>query len=126
MKITTEKNFYKTMLAIALPIGIQNLITFTVSMSDTLMLGSLGEVQLSASSIGNNLFFILTVPMFGLGGGASVMASQYYGKKDMKSIHKIISIMYRLCILITMIFVGIAIFIPKQFFIYSISLYSFN
>lgn len=115
MKITTEKNFYKTMLAIALPIGIQNLITFTVSMSDTLMLGSLGEVQLSASSIGNNLFFILTVLMFGLGGGASVMASQYYGKKDMKSIHKIISIMYRLCILITMIFVGIAIFIPKQF-----------
>ena len=85
MKITTEKNFYKTMLAIALPIGIQNLITFTVSMSDTLMLGSLGEVQLSASSIGNNLFFILTVLMFGLGGGASVMASQYYGKKDMKS-----------------------------------------
>ncbi len=115
MKITTEKKFYKTMLAIALPIGIQNLITFAVSMSDTLMLGSLGEVQLSASSIGNNLFFILTVLMFGLGGGASVMASQYYGKKDMKSIHKIISIMYRLCILITLIFVGIAIFIPKQF-----------
>ena len=87
MKITTDKNFYKTMLSIAIPIGIQNLITFTVSMSDTLMLGSLGEVQLSASSIGNNLFFILTVLMFGLGGGASVMASQYYGKKDMKSIH---------------------------------------
>ena len=115
MKITTDKNFYKTMLSIAIPIGIQNLITFTVSMSDTLMLGSLGEVQLSASSIGNNLFFILTVLMFGLGGGASVMASQYYGKKDMKSIHKIISIMYRICILITFVFIGIAIFIPKQF-----------
>lgn len=115
MRITTEKKFYKTMLAIALPIGIQNLITFTVSMSDTLMLGSLGEVQLSASSIGNNLFFILTVLMFGLGGGASVMTSQYYGKKDINSIHKIISIMYRVCIVITLIFVSIALFIPKQF-----------
>ncbi|MGL5313734.1 MAG: MATE family efflux transporter [Peptostreptococcaceae bacterium] len=115
MRITTEKSFYKTMFAIALPIGIQNLITFTVSMADTLMLGSLGEVQLSASSIGNNLFFILMVLMFGLGGGASVMTSQYYGKKDMDSIHKIISIMYRVCIVITLVFVSIALFIPKQF-----------
>jgi len=115
MLITKDKNFYKTMLSIALPIGIQNLITFAVSMADTIMLGSLGEVQLSASSIGNNLFFIFTVLMFGLGGGASVMASQYYGKKDTKSIHKIISIMYRICIAITIIFVGIAVFMPKQF-----------
>ncbi|MGL5346589.1 MAG: MATE family efflux transporter [Peptostreptococcaceae bacterium] len=115
MWITKDRSFYKTMLAIALPIGIQNLITFTVSMADTLMLGSLGEVQLSASSIGNNLFFILTVLMFGLGGGASVMTSQYYGKKDIKSIHRIISIMYRVCFVITMIFIGIAVFIPRQF-----------
>ena len=115
MWITKDRSFYKTMLAIALPIGIQNLITFTVSMADTLMLGSLGEVQLSASSIGNNLFFILTVLMFGLGGGASVMTSQYYGKKDIKSIHRIISIMYRVCFVITMLFIGIAVFIPRQF-----------
>ena len=115
MLITKDRNFYKTMLAIALPIGIQNLITFAVSMADTIMLGSLGEVQLSASSIGNNLFFIFTVLMFGLGGGASVMASQYYGKKDTKSIHKIISIMYRICLAITVVFVCIAVFLPKQF-----------
>ena len=115
MLITKDRNFYKTMLSIALPIGIQNLITFAVSMADTIMLGSLGEVQLSASSIGNNLFFIFTVLMFGLGGGASVMASQYYGKKDTKSIHKIISIMYRICLVITIVFVCIAVFLPKQF-----------
>lgn len=115
MKITKERQFYKAMLAIALPIGIQNLITFAVSMADTMMLGSLGEVQLSASAIGNNLFFILMVLMFGLGGGASVMTSQYYGKKDMEPIHKIMSIMYRVCIVITLTFVGIAVFIPRQF-----------
>lgn len=115
MLMTKDRSFYKTMLSIALPIGIQNLITFAVSMADTMMLGSLGEVQLSAASIGNNLFFIFMVLMFGLGGGASVMASQYYGKKDIESIHKIMSIMYRVCIAITLIFVGIALFIPKQF-----------
>lgn len=115
MLMTKDRNFYKTMMSIALPIGIQNLITFAVSMADTVMLGSLGEVQLSASSIGNNLFFIFTVLMFGLGGGASVMSSQYYGKKDTDSIHKIMSIMYRICIAITLVFVGIAVIIPNQF-----------
>lgn len=37
-------------------------------MVDTMMLGALGEVQLSAASIGNNLFFILTILIFGLAG----------------------------------------------------------
>lgn len=115
MRITRDKSFYKSMLLIALPIGIQNLITFTVSMADTMMLGSLGEIQLSASSIGNNLFFILMVLMFGLGGGASVMASQYYGKKDKESIHKIMVIMYKLCLAISLVFVIIAMFLPKEF-----------
>ncbi|MGL4910902.1 MAG: MATE family efflux transporter [Romboutsia sp.] len=115
MRITRDRDFYKTMISIAMPIGIQNLITFTVSMADTIMLGSLGEIQLSASSIGNNLFFILMVLMFGLGGGSSIMSAQYYGKKDMKSIHKIISIMYRFCIAITLVFVVIAILIPREF-----------
>ncbi|MGL5695180.1 MAG: MATE family efflux transporter, partial [Peptostreptococcaceae bacterium] len=115
MRLTREKSFYKSLAVIALPIGIQNLITFTVSMADTMMLGSLGEVQLSASSIGNNLFFIMMVLMFGLSGGAGVMTAQYYGKKDMNSIHKIFSIMYKICILISLIFVGIATFLPESF-----------
>lgn len=42
MLISKEKNFYKLILSIALPIAIQNLITFAVSMVDTMMLGALG------------------------------------------------------------------------------------
>jgi Na+-driven multidrug efflux pump len=43
MLITRDKYFYKTMFAISLPIGIQNLITFAISLADTIMLGSLGK-----------------------------------------------------------------------------------
>ena len=84
-------------------------------MADTVMVGRLGEINLSAVAIANHLQFILMVLIFGVGGGASVMASQYYGKKDIGSIHKVMSIMYRLCIIITIIFILIAIFIPTQF-----------
>lgn len=115
MILTKDKYFYKTALNIALPIAIQNLITFSVSMADTVMLGSLGELSLSASSIGNHLGFFLMILMFGVGGGASVMTSQYYGKKDIESIHKVIAIMYRVCIVFSIFFVLIAIVTPKLF-----------
>ena len=115
MKLTKDKSFYKSALNIAIPIALQNLITFSVSMADTVMVGSLGEVNLSATAIANHLQFILMVLIFGVGGGASVMASQYYGKKDIDSIHKVMAIMYRLCIAITVIFILIAILIPSKF-----------
>ena len=115
MRLTKDKSFYKSALNIAIPIALQNLITFSVSMADTIMVGRLGEVNLSATAIANHLQFILIVLMFGVGGGASVMASQYYGKKDIDSIHKVIAIMYRICIIITTIFILVAILIPYQF-----------
>lgn len=115
MLIIKEKNFYKLILSIALPIAIQNLITFAVSMVDTMMLGALGEVQLSAASIGNNLFFILTILIFGLAGGSNILISQYWGRGDVKTIHKILSIMYRGCLIIAAIFIFIAIVFPSQF-----------
>lgn len=115
MLITKEKNFYKLLISIALPIALQNLITFAVGMIDTLMLGRLGEVQLSAASISNNLFFILMILTFGLAGGSNIMISQYWGKEDVNSIHKILSIMYRVCVIMTGIFVVIALLFPRGF-----------
>jgi len=115
MKLTKDMSFYKSVLNISLPIALQNLITFSVSMADTVMVGRLGEVNLSATAIANHLQFILMILIFGVGGGASVISSQYYGKKDIDSIHKVMAIMYRLCILIGIVFVFIAILIPYQF-----------
>lgn len=115
MIITRDKRFYRLLFSIALPIAVQNLITFMVSMVDTLMVGALGEIQLSAVSIANNLFFVFTILMFGLAGGSNIMISQYWGKGNIKTIHKILAIMYRVCLLITGIFIFIAVFLPKYF-----------
>lgn len=115
MIITRDKRFYRLLFSIALPIAVQNLITFMVSMVDTLMVGALWEIQLSAVSIANNLFFVLTILMFGLAGGSNIMISQYWGKGNVKTIHKILAIMYRVCLLITGIFIFIALFLPKYF-----------
>ena len=115
MKLTKDMSFYKSVLNISLPIALQNLITFSVSMADTVMVGRLGEINLSATAIANHLQFILMILIFGVGGGASVISSQYYGKKDIDSIHKVMAIMYRLCILIGIVFIFVAILIPYKF-----------
>ncbi len=115
MRITRDKKFYRLLFSISIPIAIQNLITFAVSMVDTLMVGSLGEVQLSSVALANNLFFILMILIFGLASGSNIMISQYWGKKDVNSIHKILAIMYRVCTVIIVIFIAIAALLPKQF-----------
>lgn len=115
MLITRDKNFYRLLIGIALPIAVQNLITFMVSMVDTMMVGALGETQLSAVAIANNLFFVLTILMFGLAGGSNIMISQYWGKGNVKTIHNILAIMYRVCLAITGVFIFIALILPKSF-----------
>lgn len=114
MTITKDRSFYKSIISISLPIATQNLITFAISVSDTMMLGRLGEVSLSASAIGNNIFFILAVIIFSVGSASSVMGAQYYGKKDIGSIHKVMSIMYRICIVLAIIFTIISFTFSKQ------------
>ncbi|WP_373601247.1 MATE family efflux transporter [Paraclostridium bifermentans] len=114
MQLTKDISFYKAILNISLPIAIQNLITFAISMSDTIMLGRLGEISLSASAIANNIFFILAVIIFAVGSASSVIASQYYGKKDISSIHKVMSIMYRICLVLAILFTFISFIFSKQ------------
>lgn len=115
MLVTRDKQFYKLLLSIALPIAMQNLITFAVSMVDTLMLGTLGEVELSAASISNNLFFVFMILNFGLAGGSNILISQYWGKNDVKAIHKVLAIMYKVCVALSIVFTAIALFAPRLF-----------
>ena len=57
-KIHVEKSFYRSLLALTLPVALQNVISCGVNLMDTLMLGGLGEVALSATSLTNQVFFI--------------------------------------------------------------------
>ena len=75
-----DRSFYKKVLTIAIPITLQSLITFAINMMDTVMVGSLGEIPLSAASLSGQIFFITTILCFGIGGGGAVLTSQFWGK----------------------------------------------
>lgn len=108
-----DKEFYKLLFSITLPIAAQNFITFTVSMADSLMLGKLGETTLSAANLANQLFFILMIITFGVTSAAMVFASQYWGKGDIYSLKRIITIMLRVAFVISMVAAALALCTPE-------------
>ena len=72
--------FYKNVFALVLPMALQNLINVGVTSADVIMLGKVGEIALSASSLAGQIYFILSLILFGLTSGAAVITAQYWGK----------------------------------------------
>lgn len=81
-----SRDFYKKVLAISVPIMLQNGISNFVGMLDNLMVGRIGTEQLSGVSIVNDLLFVLYLAFFGVIGGAGIFTAQYYGQKNMKGV----------------------------------------
>lgn len=88
------ENRLRILIGMALPITLQNFINFAVNLMDTVMLGQLGEMPLAASSLANQLFFVVTLVVYGIGGGANVLAAQYWGRKERFPIYKILTYTY--------------------------------
>lgn len=110
-----DRHFYKQLIWIAVPIALQNLITVMVSMMDTLMIGQLGEVQLSATSIANQLWFLLMIICFGISGGANVLIAQYWGKGDVQVIRQVMALTYKVAFAASLVFTLISLTLPEQF-----------
>lgn len=90
--LTDDRDFYRRLAAIAVPMILQNLITFSVGLADNLMIGSLGDAAVSGVYMGNQIQTVLQVLSAGIEAAIVLMASQYWGKRDTDSIRKIFSI----------------------------------
>lgn len=96
--LVRDAKFYKSLLLIALPAAFQNLISFGVNMLDNIMVGSLGEVSLSAVALSNQVSSQLLVFATGIASGASVLISQYWGKQDLSRIRQVFGIGLKLSV----------------------------
>ncbi|MCQ2386181.1 MAG: polysaccharide biosynthesis C-terminal domain-containing protein, partial [Clostridia bacterium] len=81
-KCLANKGFYKGVLAVAVPIMVQNGITNFVSLLDNIMVGKLGTETMSGVSIVNQFIFIFYLLIFGAISAAGIFTSQYHGLKD--------------------------------------------
>lgn len=112
--LVKDKAFYKKVAAISIPIALQGLITTGVNMMDTVMVGAVGETQLSAVSLANQFITIFHIFCMGIGMGASVLVSRYYGMNDKSSLKKTVSIMLRLCLFLSLLFCIATALLPRM------------
>lgn len=116
MKITLvkEKAFYTSVLSIMLPVALQQAINMGVNMLDTMMLGSFGEVQLSASSLANQYYAFFSVLCMGIIGGSSVLAAQYWGAGNSEKVRETFSMALRLAVGAALFFTVLTLSIPDR------------
>ncbi len=113
-KFRENKKFYTTLVAITIPIVIQNLIASSINMLDTVMIGNVGQEELAAVGIANQYYFLFSLSIFGVAAGCGVFIAQLWGKKDIKNIKSTLGIGLISGVLITLIFVAFGMIYPKQ------------
>ncbi|MGH4122110.1 MAG: MATE family efflux transporter [Clostridium sp.] len=111
---SNEKSYYKTMLAIAIPVSIQSLFQASLSVIDQLMVGQLGEEAIATVGLGSRFPFLFLITLSAVGCTTSIMISQYWGKKDNENISKVVCGNFILGMIITLIFSFISLIFSKQ------------
>ena len=91
MTISSDKIFYKHLWKLTIPLFLQQLLRISVDTINFIMLGSIDQIQMSALSQANQIFFVYFALCNGLASGCAVLVSQHWGKKDYNSISIIIA-----------------------------------
>ena len=86
------KEFYRNMFRLALPIILQNLVTTSLALVDTFMVGALGEGPLAGVTNANTPIFVVLLLIFGVQSGSTVLISQYWGRRDQESINRVLGV----------------------------------
>lgn len=109
-----DRAFYKMVIAVALPIMLQNGISNFVSLLDNVMIGSLGSVQLSAVSIANQLIFVYQLCVFGAVSGAGIFTAQYHGSGDEEGVRHSMRIKVWVCLILTAVAAAVFLLFGKE------------
>jgi putative MATE family efflux protein len=109
-----DREFMRSMLALALPVAFQQLITASLNMIDVLMVSQLGETSVAALGLANQIFFLLILFLFGVTSGMSIFTAQYWGKGDVENIRKVLGICLAIAVLVAAAFTLAATLIPQR------------
>ena len=91
--------FYGTLISLALPIALQDLVSFLVNFADNIMIGRLGDLAISGVFIGNEIQVMVQLIIGGITASLVILGTQYWGKKDIKSIRGLSSICLRIALI---------------------------
>lgn len=108
-----NKDLFKSLLVVALPIALQSLIASSLNLVDNLMVGSLGEEELNAVGVSVQIYFIHWMMLFGFTSGSATFMAQFFGAGDMKSIRKTTGFAICINLSVSLLFFIAAMFFPQ-------------
>jgi len=108
------KDFLSILFRLSLPVIFQNVLHSLVNLIDAIMVESLGNVALSGVGLGNQVYFIIHLIIFGVASGISVFISQYWGNQDLKGIHKSMGLGFAILMPILVLATILVIAFPVQ------------
>jgi MATE family, multidrug efflux pump len=109
-----DKEFFRAMLALALPVAFQQLISAGLNMIDVLMVGQLGETSVAALGLANQIFFLLILFLFGITSGMSIFTAQFWGKGDTEQIRHVLGICLTSAVSVAVLFSFAALLAPEK------------
>lgn len=100
-KFIGDKAFYRRIMALSLPIMVQNGITNFVNMLDNIMVGKVGTVEMTGVAVTNQLIFIFNLCIFGALSGAGIFGAQFYGNGNSEGVRHTFRFKIIFCTLLT-------------------------
>ncbi len=113
-RLIGDRNFYRRVVVILLPIVIQNTVSNVVSLVDNIMVGAVGTLEMSAVAIVNQLLFIFYLCIFGGLAGAGIFAAQYAGAKDDEGVKHCFRMKLYIAFLMSVIAFAVFLIFPKN------------
>ena len=113
MLLTRDRAFYKNLFILALPIALQNLVTFAIGFADSVMISSLGDSSVSGVYMANQIQTLLQLSLGGIEGAILVLGAQYYGRGDTERVRKVAAIGMRLAFIFGIMLTFVCFFFPK-------------
>ncbi|MDR0600960.1 MAG: MATE family efflux transporter [Treponema sp.] len=108
-----RREFYTSVIAIGLPVALQNLLTTSAGMVDTIMIGTLGEYSVAAAGICVQYSMLLFSAWFGFCNGGTIFFAQYWGAGDERGICRAYGITFSCMMAVCLVFSGFAVFAPE-------------
>lgn len=110
----SDKDYFRLLWVIALPLVLQQAITASVNLIDTLMVGSFGDASLAAVNLSNQFYFFFNMIIYGTVGGGAILNAQFWGKKDRENMYRVMGLQFIGCACIGLTFATLALTIPEK------------
>ncbi len=108
-----DRAFVKKVLLVALPIVVQNLVSASLHIIDGFMIGQLGDAPYAAVTQANRYTFVFQLFLFGTASGCGILFSQYWGKKDVSTMRRVMGLCFRVTFTLAGLFMALALLSPQ-------------